>query len=163
MAAMGKADPHEVRDSLVADLVAASLAKTGETNASDAVELVVPILEGMEHKYQRTQTRANPQEQLQDEAERQGIKGSVERFTPEHVITPQQAQSQADRLLRERVRWMKSKPEYNSKIQMIWTRLKFKAVTPAQAESQFWALVDQADAQLKRPWHKDPRRIQVGG
>jgi len=163
---MAKADPHKVRDSLVADLVSASLQKTGERKGKEAEALVVPILEEMEHKYdpyRNTPSRANANEQLQAEAARQGIEGRVERFTPKHIMTPQQVDSECNRLLRKRIQWMKSKPDYLEKMGQIVARLKFGCITPLQADAQLKVLLDRSDVHVGSPWYEEKERLVFSG
>ena len=160
---MTKADPHEVRDSLVADLVAESAANTGERKGREAEDFVTPILERMERKYDpyhSTPTRANAQQQLKDEASRLGIEGNVSRFSPDSpLIDPKVAQTKADVLLRKRVAWMKSKPDYMAKIQDIFAMLKVKKLSPAQAEAKYWALVAKSDEHHKQAWHNEAKKL----
>lgn len=157
---MDKATPHELRDSLVADLVAQSEKTVGERRGRDAVNLVKPILERMDQKPSApTPSSTDANEQLQEQARREGISGRVERMQPRRIMTPREADSAATKLLRRRVRWLNSKPEYRTQIETIWTKLKLKMLTPKQAEARFWELVNKSDEQLKRPWWKEDRRL----
>jgi len=87
----------------------------------------------------------------------------VQRINPSPIETPKQAVSRFEQLLRKRVRWLKSKPEYWAKIQSIQAALWLKRITPQQAESRFWDLVRDSDERTKQPWWKDERPVIVHG
>jgi len=150
---------------MVADLVAESERKTGERLGRQAEAFLVPILERVDQKEaaRPTKSRSPANEQFQEQAAKAGIEGRVERLSqPSPIMSPRAAESKADRLLRDRVRWMNQAPEYKTQIQQVWTKLKFKLLTPHQAERKFWDLVHKSDQHLGRPWWKEERRIQVG-
>lgn len=162
---MPKTDPHELRDSLVADLVAESVKNTGDRNGAAAEAIVRPVLERMDRKEQdgKVQPRARSNDKLRDIAAREGIAGDVERVSPSAIETPRQASSRFEQLLRRRVRWLKEKPEYWAKIQSIQAALWLKRITPQQAEAKFWELVKASDEHTKQPWWKDERPVIVHG
>lgn len=162
---MASVDPHELRDSLVADLVAESVKNTGERNGSAAEALVRPVLERMERKEQdgKQPPRQKSADKLQEAAAREGIAGKVERFERSAVLTPRQADDKWTGLLRKRVRWLNSKPEYRTKIQSVFAALWLKRITPQQAERRLWELVNKSDEHTKSPWWKDERPVIVGG
>lgn len=151
-----KLDPHELRDSLVADLVATSLENTGVPNDQDAVDFIVPILEKMDNKPKAkapTPTiNANAQEQLQAEAKRQGIEGNVERFVPDAILTPERVEDDTWRLAAKRLKWMRAQPKYKRRVNAIASMMMLGK--NAVAEHKLKELFRESDEQLKRPWWK---------
>jgi len=162
---MSRTDPHELRDSLVADLVTESMRNTGERRGAEAEALVRPVLERMDRKESDAKHVYQPRsdDKLQRQAQAEGIAGDVQRINPSPIETPKQAVSRFEQLLRKRVRWLKSKPEYWAKIQSIQAALWLKRITPQQAESRFWDLVRDSDERTKQPWWKDERPVIVHG
>jgi len=153
-AAVSKADPHELRDSLVADLVATSEAKTGERKGREALELVVPVLERMDHK----PARKNPSggaanEQLREQAQKAGIEGRVERFTPD-VQSPEAIRDQGYSMLAQRFQWMKRSAGYREHLQGIAAGMMLGGEHRERAAERLRQLLAKSAEQLKWPWHK---------
>ena len=154
--------PHELRDSLVADLVAQSEKTTGERMGQAALNLVVPALQELEQK-EATRKPANSkgdaaQEQLREEARRQGIAGDVERFSP--VQTPRAIRKTYSPRLARRFQWMKRQPEYAKHLEGIAAGMMLGGEMQEKAAQKLRDLLVKSDEQLKRPWHKpEPRKL----
>ena len=109
-------------------------------------------------------TRGSKQEQFRDAAAAEGVQGDVHRLdNPSPLADPRQYEAAGLTMLRKRIAWMKSRPEYNTRMQNIWAALKIKKISPTQAEGMLWEPVHKSDEQLKRPWWKQDERLVFSG
>jgi len=161
---MSKVTPIELKDQLVRDALAGN---EGQGGGREAEEFIRPILEHWDRKKSEANTvrntRGSKQEQFAEVAEAEGIKGHVQRLEGAGLVHPKLVEDHGTKMLRKRIHWMKSKPEYNTKMQNIWALLKVKKLTAKQAEGMLWELIGRSDEQLKCPWWKEEQRITVSG
>jgi len=161
---VSKATPLELKDQLVRDALAGN---EGQGGGREAEEFIRPILENWDRMKSEQNTvrnmRGSKQDQFREVAEAEGVKGSVSRLDSPTMLDPKRLEDYGTRKLRERIHWMKSKPEYNTRMQNIWALHKVKKLTDKQAEGMLWELIGKSDEQLRRPWWKEEQRITVSG